>query len=114
MFIFYFSKKPKKALFSNELNLFYYRVLSRDFVEICTDRMASTLGYYNKDGFPRKHLRADICAICGVAASRSNTTNDNEKVDQNHVFQLACKHVFHDDCIRGWCLIGKKDICPYW
>ncbi|PKC16948.1 hypothetical protein RhiirA5_346964, partial [Rhizophagus irregularis] len=91
----------------------YFGVLGRDFVEICTDRMASTLGYYNKDGFPRRHLRADICAICGVAASRSNTTNDNEKVDQNHVFQLACKHVFHDECIRGWCLIGKKDICPY-
>ncbi|GES86971.1 RING finger protein 175 [Rhizophagus clarus] len=91
----------------------YFGVLSRDFVEICTDRMASTLGYYNKDGFPRKHLRADICAICGVAASRNNTTNENEKNDQNHVFQLACKHVFHDECIRGWCLIGKKDICPY-
>jgi len=89
--------------------------LSRDFVEICTDRMASTLGYYNKDGFPRRHLRADICAICGVAATRNNTTNNNENGDQNcRVFQLACKHVFHDECIRGWCLIGKKDICPYW
>jgi RING finger protein 121 len=94
----------------------YFGVLSRDFVEICTDRMASTLGYYNKDGFPRKHLRADICAICGVAATRNNATNNNnnENGDQNHgVFQLACKHVFHDECIRGWCLIGKKDICPY-
>ena len=87
--------------------------MSRDFVEICTDRMASTLGYYNKDGFPRKHLRADICAICGIAASKNNA-NDNENSDQNHVFQLACKHVFHNECIRGWCLIGKKDICPYW
>ncbi|CAI2169056.1 8865_t:CDS:2 [Funneliformis geosporum] len=90
-------------------------VLSRDFVEICTDRMASTLGYYNKDGFPRKHLRANICAICGVAATgTNNNTNNNENGDQDHkVFQLACRHVFHDDCIRGWCLIGKKDICPY-
>ncbi|CAG8583939.1 4205_t:CDS:2 [Dentiscutata erythropus] len=83
-------------------------VLSRDFVEICTDRMASTLGYYNKDGFPRKHLRANICAICGVAANGTN-----EAGEQQNVFQLACRHVFHNDCIRGWCLIGKKDICPY-
>ncbi|KAF0519131.1 RING finger protein [Gigaspora margarita] len=86
----------------------YFGVLSRDFVEICTDRMASTLGYYNKDGFPRKHLRANICAICGVAANGTN-----EAGEQQNVFQLACRHVFHNDCIRGWCLIGKKDICPY-
>ena len=26
--------------------------------------------------------------------------------------QLACKHLFHDQCIRGWTLIGKKDTCP--
>ncbi|CAG8664601.1 14934_t:CDS:10 [Cetraspora pellucida] len=86
----------------------YFGVLNRDFVEICTDRMASTLGYYNKDGFPRKHLRANICAICGVAANGTD-----EVGEQQNVFQLACRHVFHDDCIRGWCLIGKKDICPY-
>ena len=22
--------------------------------------------------------------------------------------QLACKHVFHDLCIRGWAIVGKK------
>ena len=26
--------------------------------------------------------------------------------------QLACKHLFHDQCIRGWTLVGKKDTCP--
>ncbi|RHZ74341.1 hypothetical protein Glove_226g36 [Diversispora epigaea] len=128
----------------------YFGVLSRDFVEICTDRMTSTLGYYNKDGFPRKHLRANICAICGVAATESNEginsigggggggiiSNNNSNIDSidnidlgekhhyhhnnnngnnsnNTVYQLACRHVFHEECIRGWCLIGKKDICPY-
>lgn len=111
--------------------------------------MTSTLGYYNKDGFPRKHLRANICAICGVAATESSEGvgsiggvasmggggggggclgNDGSYIDlsrngvgekqqqhsQNKVFQLACRHIFHEECIRGWCLIGKKDICPYW
>lgn len=28
--------------------------------------------------------------------------------------RLACGHLFHSNCIRGWCLIGKRDICPYW
>lgn len=26
--------------------------------------------------------------------------------------QLTCKHLFHDQCIRGWTLVGKKDTCP--
>ena len=89
------------------------RVLSRDFVEICTDRMTSTLGYYSKDGFPRKHLRANICAICGGAATGIGEKGEQPTPNQK-VFQLGCRHVFHDDCIRGWCLIGKKDVCPYW
>ena len=28
-------------------------------------------------------------------------------------YQLECRHLFHESCIRGWCLIGKKSICPY-
>lgn len=26
--------------------------------------------------------------------------------------QLPCKHLYHDGCIRGWTLVGKKDTCP--
>jgi hypothetical protein len=22
-------------------------------------------------------------------------------------------HLFHEFCIRGWTMIGKKDVCPY-
>jgi RING finger protein 121 len=25
---------------------------------------------------------------------------------------LDCKHCFHDLCIRGWTMVGKKDTCP--
>ncbi|CAJ0893025.1 7147_t:CDS:2 [Entrophospora sp. SA101] len=78
----------------------YFGVLSRDFVEICTDRMASTLGYYSKDGFPRKHLRANICAICGVAATGIGEKGEQPPANQK-IFKLSCRHVFHDDCIRG-------------
>lgn len=28
------------------------------------------------------------------------------------VRQLACKHSFHELCIRGWTIVGKKDVCP--
>lgn len=26
--------------------------------------------------------------------------------------QLSCKHCFHELCIRGWTVVGKKDSCP--
>ncbi|KAI9261603.1 hypothetical protein BDA99DRAFT_511877 [Phascolomyces articulosus] len=94
----------------------YFGVLGRDFVEICSDRMASTIGYYSKDGFPKKHLTADICAVCGQGTSNSvGTLVDPQQATftDDEVHQLACKHQFHEKCIRGWCLIGKKDICPY-
>lgn len=78
--------------------------------------MAATIGYYNKDGFPRKHLRAHICAVCNQATSLpvGSLVEPDPTVIHEPVHQLECKHVFHEKCIRGWCLIGKKEICPYW
>lgn len=28
-------------------------------------------------------------------------------------FSLNCGHVFHELCIRGWTIVGKKETCPY-
>ncbi len=26
---------------------------------------------------------------------------------------LSCGHAFHDFCVRGWTIVGKKETCPY-
>ena len=26
---------------------------------------------------------------------------------------LGCGHSFHDFCVRGWTIVGKKETCPY-
>eukprot|EP00823_Brevimastigomonas_motovehiculus_P003805 TRINITY_DN237_c2_g1_i1.p1 TRINITY_DN237_c2_g1~~TRINITY_DN237_c2_g1_i1.p1 ORF type:complete len:253 (+),score=49.60 TRINITY_DN237_c2_g1_i1:584-1342(+) len=28
------------------------------------------------------------------------------------VYTLNCKHKFHEFCLRGWTIVGKKDTCP--
>uniref|UniRef100_A0A3Q3FH63 Ring finger protein 175 n=1 Tax=Labrus bergylta TaxID=56723 RepID=A0A3Q3FH63_9LABR len=87
----------------------YYGVMGRDFAEICSDYMASTIGYYNKGGMPSRSLNDDICAVCG---QRILVDVDEEGFIED-TFQLSCGHIFHEFCIRGWCIVGKKQTCPY-
>lgn len=30
----------------------------------------------------------------------------------NPVIELGCKHKYHEFCIKGWTIVGKKDTCP--
>merc|ERR1712176_1560170 len=34
----------------------------------------------------------------------------NEKQDEE--ITIVCGHRFHGFCIRGWIMIGKRDVCP--
>ncbi|KAI8916011.1 hypothetical protein EDD86DRAFT_186297 [Gorgonomyces haynaldii] len=81
----------------------YFGTLGRDFVDRLSDRMAQAMGYYAKQGFPKKHLRENTCAICG------ETTRDSSEELQ----KLVCGHTYHLGCIKGWLIVGKKDMCPY-
>ncbi|XP_046854405.1 RING finger protein 121-like [Xenia sp. Carnegie-2017] len=83
----------------------YFGVLGRDFAEICADKMASKLGYTTVSGLPSRKLNEGICAVCGQKIEPENTS---EKT-----CRLSCGHIFHEFCIRGWCIVGKKQTCPY-
>eukprot|EP00201_Polytomella_parva_P015817 CAMPEP_0175062746 /NCGR_PEP_ID=MMETSP0052_2-20121109/14345_1 /TAXON_ID=51329 ORGANISM="Polytomella parva, Strain SAG 63-3" /NCGR_SAMPLE_ID=MMETSP0052_2 /ASSEMBLY_ACC=CAM_ASM_000194 /LENGTH=161 /DNA_ID=CAMNT_0016328813 /DNA_START=506 /DNA_END=991 /DNA_ORIENTATION=- len=56
--------------------------------------------------------RVNNCGICGgelvdELSPGAAALNANEKT-----IQLSCKHCFHELCIRGWTMVGKKDVCP--
>ncbi|XP_062513711.1 E3 ubiquitin ligase RNF121-like [Corticium candelabrum] len=85
----------------------YFGVLSRDVSELCTEYVAAKIGYFTKTGMPLKNLSSDVCAVCGQAID----LNDNDQTEK--LYRLPCKHVFHEFCIRGWCIVGKKQTCPY-
>lgn len=113
----FFTRQSCVYLFSIGILLLFYGlyfgVLGRDTVELLADRMASTIGYYNSGGLPNKHLRANVCAICGDSVDNDNSSNTDEASIGGRGYQLDCRHMFHESCIRGWCLIGKKSMCPY-
>uniref|UniRef100_A0A183BEZ4 RING-type domain-containing protein n=1 Tax=Echinostoma caproni TaxID=27848 RepID=A0A183BEZ4_9TREM len=82
----------------------YYGVISRDFAEVCSDKMAAQIGYHVPQGMPVRRLDPSVCSIC---------TNLLDTDYPEKIHKLNCQHTFHDCCIRGWCIVGKKDTCPY-
>lgn len=85
----------------------YFGVVTKDLADYCTDRMASTMGFVTDDGMPMKHLNKDTCGVCGET---NIGCDENGVPEKQHT--LPCGHSFHDYCIRGWVIVGKKQICP--
>ncbi|KAF3818571.1 hypothetical protein GH733_011988 [Mirounga leonina] len=66
----------------------YYGVMGRDFAEICSDYMASTIGFYSISGMPTRSLSDNVCAVCGQIIVEL----DEEGLTEN-TYQLSCNHV---------------------
>ncbi|CAH2264649.1 jg6253 [Pararge aegeria aegeria] len=65
--------------------------------------------YYTKEGMPTRYLENNVCAVCG---NKLLVEVSEEGVIEN-TYKLPCGHVFHEFCIRGWCIVGKRQTCPY-
>jgi RING finger protein 121 len=92
--LFNFTIKQQSDLFAAGVLIMFYAcyfgTLGRDCVDRLSDRMALSIGYYSKTGFPKKHLRESMCAICGL-----NTKDSNQDIRK-----LACGHAYHFACIK--------------
>ncbi|XP_055838191.1 E3 ubiquitin ligase RNF121 [Episyrphus balteatus] len=111
-FNFIFSQPPNVWMDVGLLCVFYglyIGVLGRDISEICSDKMACHIGYYTPLGMPTRHLEENVCAVCG---NHLFVSEKEEGIIEN-TYKLSCNHVFHEFCIRGWCIVGKKQTCPY-
>ncbi|XP_008209281.1 RING finger protein 121 isoform X1 [Nasonia vitripennis] len=107
-----FDVKPQVWMDCGLLFLFYglyFGVLGRDVAEICADKMAAHIGYYNPGSMPTRTLDPNVCAVCG----NKLLVSEHEEGVLENTYKLSCNHVFHEFCIRGWCIVGKKQICPY-
>jgi len=116
----------------------YFGVLSRDLSELCSDKIANVLGLGGAK-LPTLQTSNSVCAICTTSlkdksvfanslmvnelTETKTTQTFKQKLESKfdklmkllysqEPFELSCKHVFHEWCIRGWVIIGKKSSCP--
>lgn len=116
-----FALKPQTPLDIGFLLLFYgiyYGVLTRDFTDFLVDILAANIGYYSpSSSLPSKQLKQSICAICGrtheAGASIQTDSDFVDDTEKERTFTLSCGHKYHEYCIYGWCLVGKKQVCPF-
>ncbi|XP_065177187.1 E3 ubiquitin ligase Rnf121-like [Sycon ciliatum] len=87
---------------------FYWSVVLRDLSVNCSEFMAANLG--NTSALPTRQLDTSACFICRQALEVPSSPDDTSV---EKTIALSCSHVFHEFCIRGWCIVGKKAICPY-
>ncbi|KMV66518.1 hypothetical protein M970_031500 [Encephalitozoon cuniculi EcunIII-L] len=80
----------------------YFGLMSREVIFFLSETVAISTGFYSKDGVPGKGNNNSLCMICTKSFDRTVK-----------IHTLVCSHSFHEDCIKGWCLLGKKPFCPY-
>jgi RING finger protein 121/175 len=113
----------------------YFGLLCRDTAELCCDAMSASLGYgtFVAKGkrargkgdddddaaaadLPRRALQSNVCGICSLPLANLRDASGGAAVADDAtdepVVELNCKHRYHEACVRGWTLVGKKDVCP--
>lgn len=114
----------------------YLGVLTRDCASLCAETMAARMGLgTSRDEEERRELPPTMCCVCagalvGTAAESESELSQLDPTtmrlenpfagclagtgnEAEPTVALNCGHRYHQSCIRGWALIGKKDTCAY-
>ncbi|CAG9465085.1 unnamed protein product [Pedinophyceae sp. YPF-701] len=87
----------------------YFGVVTRDCAELAGEIMASTMG----SGGRRLATSVNRCGVCSrVLAGGALRPGDELEERSDPTVTLPCRHRFHEMCVKGWLLVGKKDTCP--
>ena len=86
----------------------YFGLMGRDFAEYLSGLIANEMGYASRDGMPSSRRATASDQACGIC---QGLLRKHGKEDEPN-FKLSCGHTFHTSCVRGWTVVGKKDICP--
>jgi len=83
--------------------------------------MASSMGYGKRGQMPKHGYDPTVCLICRDALNYDwalvNSATQPQDVGAlataERTVTLSCGHAFHDFCVRGWTIVGKKETCPF-
>ena len=118
----------------------YFGVLVRDCGEICSTAISASLEADRNKFYVSPSQLHHVCGICnqelkndtnldfeggGSAADFESSsdqpftrriTGDAAQESKRKTIQetkvLSCQHKFHEFCLYGWLILGKKDSCP--
>jgi RING finger protein 121 len=110
----------------------YFGVIERDFASVVSDKMSRAIGtapLVNTAALAatRENLAAttgrrhstNSCALCGhelrtlEALEIGKEERKSGSQYERKTMKLSCNHEFHEECIRGWSVVGKKSVCPF-
>lgn len=86
----------------------YFGIMGRDCAQVASDGLAVQLGNEGR----QLVSRVNNCGVCGSELCDDLVPAADAPARQEPTVQLSCKHCFHELCIRGWTMVGKKDTCP--
>jgi RING finger protein 121 len=119
----------------------YYGVLVRDCAEMCAEAMSNSMNKERNQYYLSQSVTERTCGICNLPLKNENSgiahasddylmgddvesstttttttttaTGTSTPTIQPTKTLSSCGHKFHEFCLRGWLLVGKKDVCPF-
>jgi len=101
----------------------YFGVMQRDFSQVIGDYLTKVVTsqiVINRPG-AGKVVLSNSCGLCGRElreadniefGGRQNDEGSSYKSERKLLKLKECGHEFHDECIRGWSVLGKRNVCP--
>lgn len=94
----------------------YYSIIVRDCAELCAEKMASNLESSRNQFYTNENIIKRSCGVCSGGFESERDLEGFVKIHEEFIndnkLTLDCQHNFHEFCIKGWAIIGKKDYCP--
>jgi RING finger protein 121 len=100
----------------------YFGVMQRDFSQVVGDyvtKVVTSQIVVTRHGTGKISL-GNACGLCGrelrpgdnIELGGARTEGGNTWGDRKFWKMKECGHEFHDECIRGWSVLGKRNVCP--
>lgn len=101
----------------------YFGVMQRDFSQVIADYVSKVVTsqiVITRTNTGKQIVLSNACGLCGrelremdnvELGGKLETTSQGK--DGRKLMKLReCGHEFHDECIRGWSVLGKRNVCP--